>query len=195
MTRIQRVLLGAVPALAACGVFAVMRVFAAPPGSVYTPGETLAPTCAPGDSNCTVTAPMATVAPGDSGNVLTSNGTSWTSAAPAGGGDGNAWTAVVDHGGSDTVLTGSDIGKLHVFTVSSGAVSATLPASNPSNAGKVIGLLKIMAVSTTFTMNLSGGDTLLSLSGMTACSTQFAEFPANFYVRYTDLGDGRWACG
>src|SRR3989344_6644389 len=29
--------------------------FAAPPGSPYTPGETLDPSCAPGDTNCTVT--------------------------------------------------------------------------------------------------------------------------------------------
>ncbi len=33
------------------------KVFAAPPASKYSPGETLAPTCAPGDINCTVTAP------------------------------------------------------------------------------------------------------------------------------------------
>ena len=76
--------LGLVASLAL--VVGVARVIAAPPGSVYTPGETLAPTCAPGDSNCTVTAPMAAVTPGTSGNVLTSNGTNWTSAAPAGGG-------------------------------------------------------------------------------------------------------------
>src|SRR5688572_5605789 len=33
-----------------------LTVFAAPPGSEYTPGETLDPTCAPGDANCTVAA-------------------------------------------------------------------------------------------------------------------------------------------
>ncbi|MFH1413024.1 MAG: hypothetical protein ABIG10_03310 [bacterium] len=31
---------------------------AAPPTSEYTPGETLAPTCSPGDTNCTVTSPI-----------------------------------------------------------------------------------------------------------------------------------------
>src|SRR3989344_6994401 len=31
--------------------------FAAPPGSPYNPGETLNPSCAPGDANCTVNAP------------------------------------------------------------------------------------------------------------------------------------------
>lgn len=32
-------------------------VFSAPPGSRYNPGETLAPSCAPGDTNCTVIPP------------------------------------------------------------------------------------------------------------------------------------------
>ncbi|MFH1412913.1 MAG: hypothetical protein ABIG10_02690 [bacterium] len=31
---------------------------AAPPTSEYTPGETLTPTCSPGDTNCTVTSPL-----------------------------------------------------------------------------------------------------------------------------------------
>lgn len=34
-------------------------ILAAPPASPYTLGETLAPTCAPGDTNCTVTTPAA----------------------------------------------------------------------------------------------------------------------------------------
>lgn len=34
--------------------FSVVVAYATPPGSAYTPGETLDPTCAPGDTNCTV---------------------------------------------------------------------------------------------------------------------------------------------
>jgi hypothetical protein len=34
-----------------------VKIFAAPPDSPYTPGETLTPGCAPGATNCTVTAP------------------------------------------------------------------------------------------------------------------------------------------
>ena len=34
--------------------FSVVVAYATPPGSAYTPGETLDPTCAPGDVNCTV---------------------------------------------------------------------------------------------------------------------------------------------
>ena len=115
--------LGLVASLAL--VVGVARVIAAPPGSVYTPGETLAPTCAPGDSNCTVTAPMAAVTPGDSGNVLTSNGTAWTSAAPAGGGFDWAISSVypTDH----TVLPGEVV----VLVDTTDAVRyLTLPAAS-----------------------------------------------------------------
>jgi hypothetical protein len=35
----------------------IFTAVAAPPSSNYTPGETLAPTCSPGDSNCTITTP------------------------------------------------------------------------------------------------------------------------------------------
>lgn len=40
-------------------------LIAAPPGSQYTPGETLAPTCAPGDPNCSVVPPAASGANAD----------------------------------------------------------------------------------------------------------------------------------
>lgn len=45
--------------IGACGaIFIVQAVFASPPGSKYTPGETLDPSCSAGDANCTVTAPL-----------------------------------------------------------------------------------------------------------------------------------------
>ncbi len=37
---------------------AVVYVYATPPASPYNPGDTLNPNCAPGDANCTVTAPL-----------------------------------------------------------------------------------------------------------------------------------------
>ncbi|MEW5907865.1 MAG: hypothetical protein AB1643_01645 [Patescibacteria group bacterium] len=40
-------------------IFAVVK--AAPPGSPYNPGETLDPGCSPGDTNCTVLAPLSTL--------------------------------------------------------------------------------------------------------------------------------------
>lgn len=39
------------------GLGFVYTAFSAPPGSPYNPGETLTPTCAPGDANCSVTTP------------------------------------------------------------------------------------------------------------------------------------------
>lgn len=42
-------------ALAAAGAFSVLTAYATPPGSPYTAGQTLDPSCAPGDINCTVT--------------------------------------------------------------------------------------------------------------------------------------------
>lgn len=44
---------------------AIYTVIAAPPTSEYTPGETLTPNCSPGDTNCTITAPIA-----NSANVI-----------------------------------------------------------------------------------------------------------------------------
>ncbi len=42
-------------ALICASAFSLITVYAAPPGSPYAAGETLDPSCAPGDSNCTVT--------------------------------------------------------------------------------------------------------------------------------------------
>lgn len=39
-------------------------VFASPPGSKYTPGQTLNPSCAPGDTNCAVEPPLTAVGTG-----------------------------------------------------------------------------------------------------------------------------------
>jgi hypothetical protein len=89
-------------------------VVSAPPGSPYNKGETLEPTCAPGDANCTVTTEVAVtdIAPGtageiitwdaagdptaigagSAGQVLTSNGAGSAPSFQAGGGGGGAFT-------------------------------------------------------------------------------------------------------
>ena len=67
--------------------FSVTVVYATPPASPYTSGETLDPTCAPGDTNCSVTIlPDQT---GNNGKYLTTDGTttSWVSISGAGLGD------------------------------------------------------------------------------------------------------------
>ena len=49
------------------GFFYVIPIFAAPPTSPYAPGETLNPSCSPGDTNCTVQPPV--VGSGSAGQV------------------------------------------------------------------------------------------------------------------------------
>jgi hypothetical protein len=53
------------------------------------------------------TSALQTVAPSTSGNVLTSNGTTWTSAAPSGLGDGQTWQSVIGSRSLGTTYTNS----------------------------------------------------------------------------------------
>lgn len=58
----KHLLLGAgiaVSLMASAGFWSATHVFAAPPASPYAPGETLAPSCAPGSPNCSVVPPAA----------------------------------------------------------------------------------------------------------------------------------------
>ncbi len=82
------VLLGLVMiAFGSLGFFA----FATPPTSPYTPGETLAPSCSPGDTNCTVTAPATS---GANSNITSLSGLSTAlSIAQGGTGASDASTA------------------------------------------------------------------------------------------------------
>lgn len=50
----KRNFLRVISSLTLTSFFFVQGAFAAPPGSLYLPGETNAPTCAPGDANCDV---------------------------------------------------------------------------------------------------------------------------------------------
>ncbi len=67
----------------ACGFylvfsFALQHVFADPPGSPFTPGETLDPGCAPTSTNCTVQPPLFSTTTLPVGGVLFDNDTSGT---------------------------------------------------------------------------------------------------------------------
>jgi hypothetical protein len=73
-------------ALLIAGSSFVYSAVAAPPGSPYSLGETLSPTCAPGDANCTVEPPQASDdnltdisnISADQGDILYFDGTDWT---------------------------------------------------------------------------------------------------------------------
>lgn len=122
-------------------VVGVARVIAAPPGSVYTPGETLAPTCSPGDSNCTVTAPMVAVTPGSDGNVLTSNGSAWVSEAPASSGGASSYTATIS-GPSSTITPGGSLILLDNTTGESVLLTST-PTITAGTDGQQIILMNL----------------------------------------------------
>jgi hypothetical protein len=62
------------------------------------------------------TSALQTVAPSTSGNVLTSNGTTWTSATPAGGvGIGQTWTNVIGSRALGTTYTNSSGKPIQVY--------------------------------------------------------------------------------
>src|SRR3989344_3709325 len=78
--------------------FFPLVVFAAPPTSPYAPGETLEPTCAPGDTNCTVT------------SVDTA--------------DANTWTALQQFGNASTTLF-SAYGPVYFGATATSSFSST----------------------------------------------------------------------
>ncbi len=85
-------------ALVVASAFSILTVYATPPTSPYSIGETLDPLCAPGDANCTVTIfPDQT---GNGGKFLRTNGTttSWITI------DTNVLTGSTSTFGSETWL-------------------------------------------------------------------------------------------
>ncbi len=115
-------------------LFGATITFATPPTSPYTAGETLDPSCAPGDTNCT-----ATILPdqtGNSGKYLTTDGTTSSWATVSGGITSlNALT-----GGTQTFATGtsgtdfdiSSSGTVHTFNIptASGSSRGLLSSSD-----------------------------------------------------------------
>lgn len=76
---------------------------------------------------------LSTVAPGASGNVLTSNGTTWTSAAPSGGGGG--WT---DDGSVVRLTTAADQVAIGTAAPTAGDTFTVAPPGSPSGHTAVI---------------------------------------------------------
>ena len=84
------------------------------------------------------TSALQTVAPSTSGNVLTSNGTTWTSAAPSGLGVGQTWQSVTRTSGTTyTNSTGKPIVLLRRFTVTTANYPAYSSISIDSGAAIV----------------------------------------------------------
>lgn len=75
-------------------------------------------------------APVVAVEPGTSGNVLTSNGTSWTSAAPSGGGSS---TLTIQNKTSAYTVVAGDLGT--IINCTSGTFTVTLTAAATLGSG------------------------------------------------------------
>lgn len=101
---------------------------------------------------------LQTVAPGTSGNVLTSNGTTWVSAAPTGGGGTSRSVTVV----SGPVTLGATASVDYVAALGSGAV-VTLPSAVGNTCRYTIKntTTSSVSVSTTSSQTVDGGPLVL----------------------------------
>jgi len=103
-------------------------LYAAPPSSTYTPGETLDPSCSPGDTNCTVNYPVA----GSAGNIQFNDYSTF-------GGENSLFYATST--GNLGVGTSSPYAKLSVtgevvannFTATSTSATSTFPNASITN--------------------------------------------------------------
>ncbi|MEK7557006.1 MAG: hypothetical protein AAB538_03450, partial [Patescibacteria group bacterium] len=173
----------------------IVTAVAAPPGSPYTPGETLAPSCAPGSSNCTVLAPLSTL-----NTLATSTQTFATST-------GSVWT-ITSSGSAHTFQLPSAVS---FFTNDSGYLTAALTSLNGLSgaaqtfASSTSGTIpSITSSGSTHTFNwptasgtntgfLSSGDwttfnnklssAITSLGGLTGASQTFATSSADANLR------------
>ncbi len=100
---------------------------------------------------------MAYVAPSTSGNVLTSNGSAWISAAPASGG------GITAHGNSDYSIATTD-NTIETTTTLTATRTWTLPGASAVAAGKTITIndtaMAIVALTYNLIIARSGSDTI-----------------------------------
>ena len=120
----------------------IFNAIAAPPTSPYTPGETLAPTCSPGDSNCTITTPAVS---GANSDITSLTGLTTALSVVQGG---TATTSI----GSDGSLVYSN-GTYYDFTAT-GTAGYVLQANGAS----------VPAWVATSSLGLSGGSSLWTQS-------------------------------
>ena len=83
----------------------VAVLVAAPPGSPYNPGETLAPSCAPGSGNCTVIAPAASGTNGDITSMTALTTIGINDATPTSPLDAKATNAAITAGTKSLIAT------------------------------------------------------------------------------------------
>ena len=150
------------------GVFIVAQMaLASPPGSRYTPGETLNPNCAAGDANCTVTVPLqssgnlsdvgsASAARANLGLVINSDVQGYSAALASIGGLTTAATNMIYTTASNTYATTdlSAVARTLVSKTTTGAMTTYLRAVTPVYTGNIVVEGKVTA-------NLLEGDASL----------------------------------
>jgi hypothetical protein len=99
------------------------------------------------------------VAPSTSGNLLTSNGTTWTSSTPATPNTAGG-ASTVSQGTSLTLTSASN--RVQVVTLTAGSLSVTLPDATTLSAGGPVYIITNNGINS-FTVNLNGGVVLLTL--------------------------------
>jgi hypothetical protein len=122
--------------------------------------------------------------PGASGNVLTSDGTTWTSAAPAGG--SVSYPQNVQSGNYTLVL--GDAGK-HIYSANTGAQTITIPA-NASVAFPIGTLITFVNVGTT-QISLSVSGVSIFANGSTTVLTT-PSVPSGATVQLLKTGTNSW---
>lgn len=127
---------------------AVYPVLAVPPGTTYTPGETLDPSCAPGDPNCTVTTPLTANNIGDYGVASLSGGSGFIVSNATG-------TVVLSLDVDSTLATSTQLG-LNLNNANTWLAVQTFSASTTMASTSITYL-------TSGNVNITGG----SLSGVT----------------------------
>lgn len=130
------------------------------------------------------TSAVQSVAPGASGNVLTSNGTTWVSQAAAGG--VVAYPQNIQSGNYTLVL--SDAGK-HIYSANTAAQTITIP-TNASVAFPIGTLVTIVNMGTSFIRLSTTGVSIYNNGSTTAMSTPIIAIGAS--VQLVKTGTNTW---
>src|SRR5579863_6705896 len=182
-------------------------VFASPPASPYAPGETLNPSCAPGDPNCTVTAAVPYT--GATTNVdLGSNNFTTTATVTAGIIKvGSAFTLPTTDGtsgqflqtdgagnltwvtGSGGVSWGSITGTLSAQTDLQNALNAKVPTSTTVNGHALSGNISVTA-SDVGLGNVTNNAQVTSVSGTAPIISSGGTTPAISITQAGSSGNG-----
>ena len=113
------------------------------------------------------------VAPGTNGNVLQSNGTTWTSAAPAGGGGLGGITVITTTGSAQTftIPTGKTVVKVTVIGGGGGGGGSNTASAGGGGSGSAIKYLTGLTPGNTLSVTIGVGGAGASATGAAATGT------------------------